>query len=1091
MKCFCLALFLVLLVNVSGFAADKDAGKKKDDPMASSQFSGLKFRSVGPAVTSGRIIDFAVNPKDRSQYYAAAASGGVWKTTNAGTTWTPVFDSEGSYSIGCITMDPNNSNVIWVGTGENNSQRSVAYGDGVYRSDNGGRSWKNMGLSKSEHIGRIIIDPRNSNVIYVAAQGPLWNAGGERGVYKSSDGGATWKAVLTISENTGANEVIFDPRNPDVLYASSYQRRRHVYTIIDGGPESAIYKSTDAGSTWEKLTTGLPNTDMGKIGLAVSPAEPDYIYAVIEAMQGKGGFFRSTDRGATWEKRSGYFSGSAQYYNEIFCDPKDPDRVYAMDTYNLVTDDGGKTFKRLGEKSKHVDNHALWIDPENTNYYLSGCDGGVYESFDRGQNWNFKSNLPVAQFYRVAVDNTLPFYYIYGGTQDNFSLGGPSQTINASGIVNSDWFVTQGGDGFYSRIDPEDPNIVYAESQYGGLVRYDRKSGEAMGIKPQEMKGEEPLRWNWDSPLIISPHSHSRLYFAANKLFRSDDRGNSWKQISGDLSRQMDRNKLPVMGRIWSSDAVAKNASTSFYGNIVALTESPVKEGLIYAGTDDGLINITRNGGADWEKIEKLPGVPEFSYISCLLASQHNEGTVYAACDNHKTGDFAPYILKSVDGGKSWTSIKANLPERGTVYTIAEDFINPKLLFAGTEYGVFFTVDGGNKWVQLKEGLPVIAIKDIAIQKRESDLVLATFGRGFYVLDNFAPLREVTPALLEKEAFIFTPKDAYMFIKATPIGSSGKGFLGESFYTADNPPFGAAFTYFLKETVKTKKQLRQEREAEAVKKGETIKYPTNEELSAEDKEEEPYLSFLITDQSGNPIRTLRAPAVSGIKRITWDLRYPPLSPAKLTSGEEEGQDNEEGMMALPGDYKVSISRVVNGAATQICPPVSFKALPLGTLNLPASDRAALADFQKKLLRLRNAVQGLQELTKGMAENLKLIKQALKNTPAAPASLSETIKKMEDANSEIVKQLSGDYGMKKRNENTPPSIGDRLELIISDQWQSTQAPTKSQVDAYNIAAEEFAPVLEKFRKLSDEDMKGLSRALDEAGAPWTPGRMPKL
>ncbi|MGE5431300.1 MAG: WD40/YVTN/BNR-like repeat-containing protein, partial [Syntrophomonadaceae bacterium] len=546
MKYLAFLLLAALTVNTSVKSAQKEEPKKQNDPFTSAAFNGLKFRSIGPALTSGRISDFAVNPKDRSQYYAAAASGGIWKTTNAGTSWTPVFDNEGSYSIGCLAMDPNNTNVIWVGTGENNSQRSVSYGDGLYRSDDGGKSWKNMGLKNSEHIGKILIDPRNSNVVYAASQGPLWGPGGDRGLYKSTDNGITWKAVLTISENTGINDMVFDPSNPDVIYASSYQRRRHVYTVIDGGPESAIYKSTDAGATWNKLATGLPTADMGKIGLAVSPVNTNIVYAVIEAAQGKGGFFRSMDKGAAWEKMSSYVSGSAQYYNEIYADPKDPDRVYAMDTYLMVTDDGGKTFRQLGERFKHVDNHAMWIDPNNTNYYLVGCDGGIYESFDRGQMWNYKSNLPVTQFYRVAVDNTLPFYYIYGGTQDNFSLGGPSATTNISGIPNSDWYVTQGGDGFYSRVDPEDPNTVYSESQYGGLVRYDKKTGEIMGIKPVEAKGEEALRWNWDAPLIISPHSHTRLYFAANKLFRSDDRGNSWKEISGDLSRQIDRNKLPV-----------------------------------------------------------------------------------------------------------------------------------------------------------------------------------------------------------------------------------------------------------------------------------------------------------------------------------------------------------------------------------------------------------------------------------------------------------------------------------------------------------------------------------------------------------------
>jgi photosystem II stability/assembly factor-like uncharacterized protein len=598
-------LLLLSFVFSGGKQAKSGQSKdeaKSDDPMSSHTFDGLKFRSIGPAMMSGRISSIAVNPLDKSNYFISAASGGVWKTTNAGTTWTPVFDGEGSYSVGCVTLDPNNPLIVWVGTGENNSQRSVGYGDGVYRSDDGGKSWKNVGLKKSEHIARILIDPRNSNIVFVASQGPLWGPGGDRGLYKSTDGGKTWSNVLSISENTGVTDIVMDPKNPDIMYAASYQRRRHVWTLINGGPESAIYKSTDGGTTWNKIKNGLPSVDIGRIGLAISPVDNRVVYATIEAAQKKGGFFCSTDCGANWEKRGDYVSGSAQYYQTIYCDPKDIDRVYLMDVFLMVTDDGGKTFNRLGEKSKHVDNHAMWIDPADVRHYLVGSDGGLYESFDRGKTWDYKSNLPITQFYDVCVDNSKPFYYVYGGTQDNSTLGGPSRTRSASGIVNSDWFITTGGDGFQSRVDLENPNIVYSESQYGGLVRYDRQTGEELGIQPQPEKGQQGLRWNWDSPLIISPHSHTRLYYAANIIYRSDDRGDTWKAISGDLTRQIDRNQLPVMGKLWSVDAVAKSASTSLYGNCTALSESPLKEGVIYVGTDDGLFKLLKTAEIIGEK---------------------------------------------------------------------------------------------------------------------------------------------------------------------------------------------------------------------------------------------------------------------------------------------------------------------------------------------------------------------------------------------------------------------------------------------------------------------------------------------------------
>ncbi len=1086
-----LILFLLMIGSISIEAGNIKGNNNDKDSINSSTFNGLKLRSIGPAVTSGRVTDFAVNPKDPGEYYVATASGGVWKTTNNGTSWEPVFDKEGSYSIGCVAMDPNNHFVIWVGTGENNSQRSVSYGDGVYRSSDGGMTWKNMGLKSSQHIGKIIIDPKNSNIVYVAAQGPLWDAGGDRSLYKTTDAGKTWEAVLTINKYTGVNDVVMDPRNPNVLYASSYQRERHVYTLIDGGPGSAIYKSTDAGKTWEKLKQGLPTVDMGRIGLAISPVNPDVIYAIIEAADSKGGVFRSTDRGASWEKRSDYMTTSPQYYNELVCDPKDVDRVYAMDTWLHVSDDGGKTFLPLGEKYKHVDNHAMWINPKNPDYYLVGCDGGVYESYDRGKNWNFKSNLPITQFYNVAVDNSKPFFYVYGGTQDNNSVGGPSQTISASGIVNSDWFITTGGDGFVSRVDPVNPDIIYAESQYGGLVRYDRKSGEQMGIQPQPGLKEPPLRWNWDSPLIISPFSHKTLYFGANKLFKSTNMGNSWKEISGDLTRHIDRNKLRVMGKIWSVDAVEKNASTSFYGSIVSLAESPVKQGLLYAGTDDGLIDVSADDGKTWKKIDSFPGIPDTTYVSYITASQFNAGTVYAAFDNHKRGDFKPYILKSTDEGNSWKSISSNLPKNGYVHVIKEDFKDPNLLFAGTEFGLFFTTDGGSKWIQLKGNMPTIAVRDIAIQKRENDLALATFGRGFYILDNYSPLRNAGSENLKKDAILFPVKDALMYIQSEPLGGHGKGAQGESYFTAPNPPFGATFTYYLKKTIKTKKEIRQENERKLEKEGKPVPYPSDNELRAEDLEPMPYLLFKIYDESGNEVRELKTPAAAGINRVTWNLRYPSPNPVSLKSGDgsEEYGQTSSGMLASPGTYKVSMFKNVDGVETQIAGPVTFKAEVLALNTLPAVNRDSLVEFQKKVASLSRAVLGSVDAAKDLSERIKYIKKALLNTPKASANLLTDADSIETKVNNILEKLTGNQSLINRNINTPPSIADRIQQIIYDEWLSTSSPTQTQKDGYKIAGEEFIPVQTELRQIINVDMKNLQKKLEAAGAPYTPGTVP--
>jgi photosystem II stability/assembly factor-like uncharacterized protein len=1069
----------------------KPAEKDKKDPLTADAIAGLELRGIGPALTSGRIVDIAVDPAHPGTYYVAAASGGLWKTTNSGTTFTPVFDKEGSYSIGCVTVDPKHPLTVWVGAGENNSQRSVGYGDGVYRSVDGGKKWENLGLKASEHISKILIDPRDSQTVYVAAQGPLWAPGGDRGLYKTTDGGKTWKAVLKISENTGANDVWMDPRDPDVLYASTYQRRRHVWTLIDGGPESGIYKSTDAGANWKKLENGLPKTDMGRIGLALSPARPDVIYAIVEASDKAGGFHRSIDGGANWEKMSDHISSSPQYYNRIFADPKKVDRVYSVDVWIQVTEDGGKTFKKLGERAKHVDNHMLWINPDNTDYILAGCDGGLYETFDRGSTWSFKANLPITQFYRVALDNAQPFYNVYGGTQDNFTLGGPSRTSTAHGILNSDWFVALGGDGFKPQIDPEDPNVVYAEFQNGGLARFDRRTGERLDIRPQPAPGEPPLRLNWDAPLIISPHSHTRLYFAAQRLFRSDDRGESWRPVSPDLTRQIDRNKLKVMGRVWSPDAIAKNASTSFYGNLVSLTESPKKEGLLYVGADDGLIQVTEDGGGAWRRIDRVPGVPDETYVSDLEASRHDADTVYAAFDNHKKGDFKAYLLKSTDRGKTWTSISGDLPERGTVYTVAEDHQRPDLLFAGTEFGLYVTVDGGKRWVRLKGNLPTIAVRHLEIQRRENDLVLATFGRGFYILDDYTPLRNLSAEMLGKEASLFPVKRALMYIPSTPLGLKDKSFMGDSFFAAANPPFGAVFTYYLKEELKTRKKARRAEEKKIEEKGGDVFYPGWDELRAEDREEEPSVILTVTDEAGAVVRRITGPVTAGFHRVAWDLRYPAASPTELKPPEDENPfvDPRQGPLVLPGSYTVSMTKRMGGALTPLGEPQTFTAEPLWSGPLTATDRVALQAFTKKAARLQRSVLGAVEVGKEAQKRLDYLKQALLDTPGADPKLAEEARALEGRLKDLSVALSGDTVVQKYNEPTSPSIVDRVQSIVGAYWGTTSAPTATHRKAYEIVAGEFTEVLGRLRALLEKDLTSLEARAETAGAPWTPGRIP--
>jgi photosystem II stability/assembly factor-like uncharacterized protein len=1036
---------------------------------------------------SGRIADLAIDPIKTSTWYVAAASGGVWKTTNAGTTWTPIFDGYSSYSIGCVAVDPRHPLVVWVGTGENNSQRSVGYGDGLYKSLDGGRSFTRVGLEKSEHIAKVLIDPRDSRVVYVAAQGPLWVPGGDRGLYKTADGGKTWSAVLTISENTGVTDVAFDPRDPDVLYAAAYQRRRHVWTLIDGGPESGLYKSTDAGKSWRKINKGLPEGDKGRIGLAVSPIRPDVVYATVEAARGASGFFRSEDGGENWSRQSDYIASSPQYYQEIVADPNVFDRVYALDTLMHVSEDGGRSFEPLGERWKHVDNHALWIDPRDSDHLIIGCDGGLYETWDRGRSHDYKANLPLTQFYKVAVDHDAPFYNVYGGTQDNATQGGPSRTNNVHGIRNSDWFVTVFGDGFDPVVDPANPNIIYSQWQYGGLVRYDRKSGERIDIKPQEEKGGPPLRWNWDSALILSPHSPTRLYYGAQMLFRSDDRGDTWRAVSPDLTRNIDRNKLKVMGRVWGVDAVAKNDSTSFYGTIVALAESPRVEGLIYVGTDDGLIQITEDGGQTWRKVEEFPftNLPEHVYVSDIETSQHDPNTVYACFDNHKEGDFKPYVLKSVDRGKTWMSITSDLPERGSTYTIAVDHERPDLLFLGTEFGVFATLDGGQHWHPIKGGLPPIAVRDLEIQRRENDLVIGTFGRGIYILDDYTPLRHLGSPDLDKPAMIFPIKKTWLYVPAAPMAGGEKAFQGASFYTAPNPPFGAIFTVHLKDGLKTRQAERRDKERRLDREGRDVPYPSWEDLKAEDREEAAAIWLTIRNADGQVVRRLESPTSSGLHRVAWDLRLPGYRPARTAEGGRSR--GGPGPLALPGTYTVSIEKRDETGVTELAPPTSFEVEPLNFASLPPPDRAAVLAFARQTGELQRAVLGTVEALNDALNQVAILKGLSEQTSGVPAELRRQARELELKLIDLRERFTGDPTKTRRNEPAPVGLVDRIDTIIQGHWTTTSAPTNSHRKNYDIAAAEFAEALEALRPLLEKDLPALHERLEEAGAPWSPGR----
>lgn len=1081
-------IFYITLIGLglqSGYA-QKSKKKQAEKTVNETTYPALNFRNVGPSLTAGRIADLAVNPNNPYEYYLAVASGGVWKTENAGTTFKPIFDNYGSYSIGCVTIDPSNSNTVWIGTGENNNQRSVAYGDGVYKSNDGGKSFTNVGLKNSEHIGKIVVHPKNSNIVYVAAYGPLWNKGGDRGLYKTEDGGKTWTRVLEISEHTGISDIVMDPRNPDRIYVSAHQRRRHVFTYIDGGPETAIYKTEDGGKSFDKLSQGIPSGDLGRIGLAISPANPDIVYAIIKASGDKGGFFKSTDRGASFTKQSKYQT-SGNYYQEIYCDPYDENKVFSMDTWLHHTEDGGKTFVRTGESKKHVDNHCIWIDPQNTDHWLVGCDGGLYETWNHAKDWQYKANLPITQFYKVAVDRAKPFYNIYGGTQDNNSLGGPSQTLNNAGILNSDWFITNGGDGFESQIDPQDPNIVYAQSQYGWLVRYDKKSGERIGIQPQPKKNEKAYRWNWDAPLLISPHHHKTLYFSANKVFKSTDQGNTWTAISGDLSRQEDRNKLKVMGRVWEKDAVMKNMSTSIYGNIVSFDESPIKQGLLYAGTDDGLIHISENDGESWQKISTFPNIPSKTYVNALIASKHDENIVYAVFNNHKNGDFKPYILKSINKGKTWVSIQNNLPERGSVYSLVQDHKDKDLLFAGTEFGVFFSQNGGGKWTALKSGLPTIAIRDIAIQEDEDDLVLGSFGRGFYVLDDYSVLREISSDIKKKEAHIFPIADGLLYVPTNPLGLRGVSAQGASFYAAPNPEFGIAIDYLLTTDYKTTKEKREEKEAELKKTNSDIAFPSIETLELEAKEEKAFILFVIKDQFGNVIRKIKKSPSKGVQRLIWDLRMASTNPIKKAFTKPGRYSSPDvGPLVVPGAYQVDMILYNNGSFTTLVEGESFQLKSLNNRSLPVNEYSNLLAFQNEVSELRRSVKGTSHLIGETKKRLSFIREAIEQYPSVPLNYITDVKALDLELKTISKLMYGDQLKSSLQMETKNSIIGKIETIVYQLWNTGSKPTTTQSEQYKLAQSEYKPVLKQVKTIM-EKVGIIEEKLSLNKTPYTPGR----
>lgn len=1076
--------YTIILVFLMSFSTA--SAQEKNKATAENPFDGLKLRSIGPAFMSGRVADIAIHPTNENIWYVAVGSGGVWKTLNSGTTWTPIFDEQASYSIGTVAIDPNRPETIWVGTGEDVGGRHVGFGDGVYRSEDGGSTWKNMGLKKTQHISRVIVHPENSDVIWVAAQGPLWSKGGERGLYKSSNGGKSWIKTLGDDQWTGVTEILYDPRNPDRMYAATWQRHRTVAAYMGNGPGTALYRSDDGGDSWEKLTTGLPETAMGKTGLALSPQNPDVLYAAIELDRRTGGLYRSNDGGSSWSKQSNTITGGTgpHYYQELYASPHQKDRLYLMDNTMQISEDGGKTFYRMNNKNKHGDNHAIAFRKNDPNYLLVGTDGGLYESFDLTTSWKYIENLPVTQFYKLAVDDAAPFYNIYGGTQDNSTEGGPSRTDNLHGIQNSDWRVILNWDGHQPATEPGNPNIVYAERQEGTLSRLDMKTGESVDIQPQPAPGDDIQRFNWDAPILVSPHKPSTIYFASQRVWKSENRGDFWIPISDDLTKNEERITLPMMGKQQSWDNAWDVYAMSNYNTITSLAESPKQEGLLYAGTDDGFINVTENGGASWRqiKVSQLPGVPATAFVNDIKADLHDANTVYVALDNHKYGDFKSYLFKSTNKGQTWVSLSKTLPENHLVWRLVQDHVAPNLLFIGTEFGLFFSVDGGQQWTALKGNVPTISFRDLAIQKRENDLVAGSFGRGFYILDDYSALREASKENLNAAAALFPVRDAWWYIERSHLSfESNKGSQGDSHYVAPNPDFGALLTYYLKDVPTLQKKKRQDKEKSIG--GGNIPFPGWDVLEKENLEQKPQLVFVIKNQTGAVIRNIFQEAKPGVHRTVWDLRYPSFNPIALDEKKDANSEEEsKGLLAAPGKYSVTMYLSHNGAFELLDAAVEFNVKPLYKNTLEGSTMEVTSSFWRSYEAASRTASEFDKTMVKVEKKTKAFHKALMNSTVAAEMGLKQLRTITEGINTLKSDYYGNQAKLEIGEKNPPTVNDKMFTIYLSLQRSTYGPTvtnKKQMNIINAMLSNAQNELEGIQNL----MHQLEKLLKVSGAPY--------
>ena len=994
----------------------------------------LEWREIGPAVVGGRVSDIAVDEDDTRIIYVGTATSGIWKSMNHGTTWEPIFTDQSTASIGDVTLAPSNPDVVWVGTGEPQNRQSSPWGDGVFKSMDGGRTWVQKGLQETRHISRIQVHPRNPDVAYVAAVGNLWRESRERGVYKTVDGGDTWELVLYLDENTGAIDLAMDPSDPNTLFAAMYSRRRTSWGFNGGGPGSGIHRTVDGGASWTRLNEGLPDGELGRIGLDIFRRDGNLVFATVEGRRDQTGLYASTDRGDTWRKLSS-MNPRPMYFSQIRVDPNDPSRVYVGGQNLMRSEDGGKTFTEEGARNVHLDHHALWIDPNNSNHLLLGGDGGLSTSFDGSETWRFYNNLPIAQFYEIGFDNRRP-YWVCGGLQDNGTWCGPTNTLDSQGIRNADWQNVLGGDGFYVRMDPSDPAILYAESQNGFIRRLDTETGERASIQPtprfelnegsiptkEYASDDDPdeearqYRFNWNTPMLVSVHDPNTIYLGGQMLMQSNDRGMNWTQISPDLTFDIDRSQLPIMDVLPSDSMLSRHDGVSFYSTLTVVAESSLNPNVFYTGSDDGRVMGTRDGGSTWlDLTEDVRGLPDNTYVSGIVASNDEEGRVYATFDGHYSGDFAPYVYVSDDFGARWRLITDGLP-RSSVNVLTEHPDEGNLLFLGNEVGVFVSLDGGDRWDPLMNGLPTVPIDDIRVNSSADDLLIGTHGRGIWVLDDIAPLEQLASgSVVAATPYLFRGGQAIQWrhrsIQDWP--ASGE-------FRLPNPPIGARLRYWIPEGF----------DSGGSEPGD--EHDDDHEVQREDRDgdEAPYpgpqLEIEILTATGQDIRTIKGPATPGAHEVLWDFRIDPAFEAQENAPAARGL-SARGPTVLPSVYQI---RVRVGQTTMLG-DLTVRQDP--RIDVPRTDLAAhqaalmaMYDLQAPLYQARQAVQRLDP-------QLSEVEEFLRETAAAESFGDEL---------ERIKQELGDVDRALRRLN-PAGVSRQMEA-------STTRPTEDQLQTVEQA-----------------------------------------